>query len=177
MRLVAAARALVKHHEVLPLLVLHLHGRRVPADSQDVTMINDQYYYQFTCWWASWLTTTAAGTSIHKVARDVEAELLHVRVVFEVRLAHQVVDLALAVWGGPGRGLDHGAGLHVRQLLDAPLPLHDVADLQRQVGVLVLLAHLERYDAMRVSNSQASDPNNYTNANPPGDMGGVRTSA
>ena len=46
-----AARALVEHHEVLPHhggqvlddvlpLLLHSHGRRVPADSQEVTMIN-----------------------------------------------------------------------------------------------------------------------------------------
>ena len=49
-RLVAAG-ALVEHHEVLPHhgrqvlddvlpLLLHSHGRRVPADSQEVTMIN-----------------------------------------------------------------------------------------------------------------------------------------
>ena len=52
--------------------------------------------------------------------------------------ADQTVYLPLSVWG-----LDHGAGLHVSQLLDAALALDNVTHLQRQVGVLVLLAHLE----------------------------------
>ena len=38
--------------------------------------------------------------------------------------------------------LDHGAGLHVGELLHAPLSLDDGADLKRQVGVLVLLSNL-----------------------------------
>ena len=52
--------------------------------------------------------------------------------------ADQTVYLPLSVWG-----LDHGAGLHVSQLLDAALALDNVTHLQRQVGVLVHLTHLE----------------------------------
>lgn len=33
--------------------------------------------------------------------------------------------------------------MHISELLDAPLPGHDVAHFQRQVGVLVLLADLQ----------------------------------
>uniref|UniRef100_A0A1I8HCJ4 Calpain catalytic domain-containing protein n=1 Tax=Macrostomum lignano TaxID=282301 RepID=A0A1I8HCJ4_9PLAT len=71
------------------------------------------------------------------------AEGLQMAVVVEVGLPHQVVNLALPVRCGPGRGLDHGGRLRIRQLLDAALAADNVADFQRQVGVLVLLAHLQ----------------------------------
>lgn len=75
---------------------------------------------------------------------DGEAELLDVGIVVEVGLADEVVDLALAVRRRARRRLDHRRRLHVCQLLDAPLAGHDVAHLQRQVRVLVLLAHLKK---------------------------------
>ena len=79
---------------------------------------------------------------LHQVSANIEAELLDIGVVVEVGLPDEVVDLPLPVRGAPGGGLDHGGGLHVRQLLDAALSLDYVADLQGQVRVLVLLAHL-----------------------------------
>jgi hypothetical protein len=88
------------------------------------------------------LTTKTVYTDLHEIARDVEPELLDEGIIVDVRLAHEVVDLALPVRGGAGRRLDHRGGLHVRELLDAALALHDVAHLQRQVRVLVLLPHL-----------------------------------
>ena len=87
-------------------------------------------------------TLFLSTTHLHEVALDVEPELLYEGIIVDVRLAHKVVDLSLPVRGGPGRRLDHGGGLHVGQLLDAALALHNVAHLQGQVGVLVLLAHL-----------------------------------
>ena len=86
-----------------------------------------------------------ATSDLHETVADVEAELLDVGVVVEVGLSDEVVDLSFAVGGGPCSGLDHGGRLHVGQLLDAPLTLDDVADLQRQVGVFVLLADLETW--------------------------------
>uniref|UniRef100_A0A1I8H9J9 Uncharacterized protein n=1 Tax=Macrostomum lignano TaxID=282301 RepID=A0A1I8H9J9_9PLAT len=60
------------------------------------------------------------------------AEGLQMAVVVEVGLPHQVVNLALPVRCGPGRGLDHGGRLRIRQLLDAALAADNVADFQRQ---------------------------------------------
>ena len=45
-------------------------------------------------------------------------------------LVDEVPDLLLPVGGGPGRGLDHGGGLHVGQLLQAPLTRHNPAHLK-----------------------------------------------
>ena len=47
------------------------------------------------------------ATDLHQVPRDVQTKLLDERVVVQVGLAHQVVDLPLPVWSGSGRGLDH----------------------------------------------------------------------
>lgn len=45
-------------------------------------------------------------------------------------MTHQPADLFLSVGGRARRGLDHGGGLVVRQLLDAALAGHDVTDLR-----------------------------------------------
>ena len=82
------------------------------------------------------------ASDLHQVPGDVEAKLLDIRVIVKICLPDQIVDLPLPVGGGPGRGLDHGRRLHVRQLLDTSLTLHYVADLQGQVGVLVFLSNL-----------------------------------
>ena len=82
------------------------------------------------------------ASDLHQVPGDVEAKLLDIRVIVKICLPDQIVDLPLPVGGGPGRGLDHGRRLHVRQLLDTSLALNYVADLQGQVGVLVFLSNL-----------------------------------
>ena len=51
-------------------------------------------------WWRQ-----NSASDLHQVVRDVEAELLHVLVVVEVRFADQVVDFALAVGRASGGGL------------------------------------------------------------------------
>ncbi len=45
-------------------------------------------------------------------------------------LLDEIPDLLLPVRGGPGRRLDHGGGLHVSQLFQAPLTRHYPAHLQ-----------------------------------------------
>ena len=82
------------------------------------------------------------ASDLHQVPGDVETKLLDIRVIVKICLPDQIVDLPLPVGGGPGRGLDHGRRLHVRQLLDTSLTLHYVADLQGKVGVLVFLSNL-----------------------------------
>ena len=66
---------------------------------------------------------------LHQVSANIEAKLLDIGVVVEVRLPDEVVDLPLPVRSAPGGGLDHGGRLHVSQLLDAALALDYVADL------------------------------------------------
>lgn len=55
----------------------------------------------------------------------------------------QLVDFFFAVGGRSSRGLDHGGGLHIGELLDAALAGDHVADLQGKVGVFLLLTHLQ----------------------------------
>ena len=78
----------------------------------------------------------------HLVAHA-HSERLQQVVRVEVGASHQVVDLALAVRSRARGGLDHGRRLHVGELLHAALTGHDVADLERQVRVLLLLSHLQ----------------------------------
>jgi hypothetical protein len=47
-------------------------------------------------------------------------------------LVDEIPDLLLPVRGGPSRRLDHRGGLHVSQLLQAPLPRHNPAHLAYQ---------------------------------------------
>ena len=70
-------------------------------------------------------------------------ERLEEGVGVEVGAPDEVVDLALAVGRRASGRLDHGGRLHVSELLHAALTSHDVAHLERQVRVLLLLTHLQ----------------------------------
>ena len=74
---------------------------------------------------------------------DDDSELLGERVLAELRTAHEVRDLALAFRSRSGGRLDHGGGLDVGQLLDAPLTGHDLTHFGGEVRVLLLLPHLQ----------------------------------
>lgn len=50
--------------------------------------------------------------------------------VYSPSPTHQFANFILPVWRRPRGGTDHRGGLIVRQLFDAALPSHDVADLQ-----------------------------------------------
>lgn len=54
--------------------------------------------------------------------------------------SYQFADFVLAVWSRAGRGPDHGGGLVVGQLLDAPLSRHDVAHLQTTTTIIAGLS-------------------------------------
>ena len=84
-----------------------------------------------------------AALDVGHLVVDGDAEVLDVRVVVEAGAQHQVVDLLLAVGRRTSRRFDHRRRLHVGELLDAALARHYVAHLERQVRVLLLLAHLQ----------------------------------
>ena len=72
-----------------------------------------------------------------------DAEFADIGVVVESGFLDQVGDFALSVRCGSGGGFDHCRSLRIGQFLDATLPGNDVAYFDGQVGVFLLLAHLE----------------------------------
>ena len=56
-----------------------------------------------------------------------------------------IIDLSLAIRGRSSSGFDHGRSLHVREFLDTPLSLNDVANLQWEISVLVFLSNLQTW--------------------------------
>ena len=87
-----------------------------------------------------WQNSTS---DFHQAVADVQAEFLDVGVVVEIGFADETVDFTLSVRRRSGSGFDHCRRLHVRQLLDAPLTLDNVADLEWKIGVFVLLTNLQ----------------------------------
>ena len=80
------------------------------------------------------VATGVAGlpaSHFHEAMTDIEAELLDVGIVVEVRLFDEIVDFLLSVRGGSGGGFDHGGRLHVGELFNAALALNDVAHFER----------------------------------------------
>ena len=71
------------------------------------------------------------------------AKIPHVAVLVKARTQHEIINLALSIRRRSCRGLDHRGRLHVGELFDAPLTGHNVAHLQWQIRVLLLLAHLQ----------------------------------
>lgn len=82
-------------------------------------------------------------SDLHEVVADIEAKLLDKGVIVEICLADEIVNFPLTIWSRASGGFDHGGGLHVSEFLDTSLSLDNVADLQGQVGMLVLLSDLK----------------------------------
>ena len=80
---------------------------------------------------------------LHEVVADIKAKFLNEGVIVEIRFANEIVDLPFSIRSRTCSGLDHGGSLHIRQFLDAPLALDDVAHFQWQVSMLVFLANLK----------------------------------
>jgi hypothetical protein len=74
-----------------------------------------------------------------------DAKLSNIGIIVESSVGNEVCNLALSIRGRSGGGFDHCRSLGVCQFFDASLTGDNVADFDRQVGVLLLLAHLKAW--------------------------------